>query len=560
VKQLKVTSSALSAVVTGTSRYRVRIWVEEGSLSHSCSCPVGDGGEFCKHCVASGLVWLNAVKTTQDWPEEDQSAVDLRAYLSTQTKEALVELLMERVAANELFAGKVTLEAAKAAAVPADLEAYKQAIDAAIVVDDFVDYRSMYDYSHNATTVIRSIEAMLEVGHAHEVIELSAYALECVEEAMGRVDDSDGCMGEITGELMELHHRACLAAPPDPEQLATRLFDWAIHSEWEMFLDGAARYADVLGDIGLTHYRSLAEQVWDQVPIRQSHDDRIGSSSNFAITYIMETLAKISGSVDEQIAIKTRDLTYAYHYVQIIELLAGAGRTDDALIWAERGLVAFPHGTDVRLRDAAARELHRAGRDDEAMTIVWAEFEENPGSSSYEFLYRHAVAIGQWSEWRDRAVGLMRQRESHTRAVRSKSGAMSSARGDVFARPFLHGYDEQPESSELVKVFLWENDIESAWEQAGSGGCSPRLWLQLADLRQGEHPADAIPIYQEEIERKLGAKNNRAYQEGVDMMIRVRALMARAEREVEFPAYAAQVRASHRAKRNLMKLFDGEGW
>ena len=111
-----------------------------------------------------------------------------------------------------------------------------------------------------------------------------------------------------------------------------------------------------------------------------------------------------------------------------------------------------------------------------------------------------------------------------------------------------------------MKVFLWENDIESAWAQAGSGGCSPRLWLQLADLRQGEHPADAIPIYQEEIERKLGAKNNRAYQEAVDMMIRVRALMARAEWEVEFPAYAAQVRASHRAKRNLMKLIDGEGW
>ncbi len=357
VKQLKLTTCELSAVVTGTSRYRVRIWVDEGSLSHSCTCPLGESGECCKHCVASGLVWMNAAKTTQGWPEETQSTVDLRTYLYTQTKEALVESLMERVAADELFAAKVTIEAAKAAAVPADLEAYRQAIDAAIVVDDFVDYRSMYDYSHNATTVIRSIEAMLEEGHAREVIELSAYALECVEDAMGRVDDSDGCMGEMTEGLMELHHRACLAAPPDPEALATRLFDWAIHSEWEMFLDGAARYADVLGETGLAHYRSLAKQVWDQVPVRQSHDDRIHSRSNFAITYIMETLAKISGSVDEQVAIKARDLTYAYHYVQIIELLATAGRTEDALMWSERGLAAFPRATDVRLREAAAREL-----------------------------------------------------------------------------------------------------------------------------------------------------------------------------------------------------------
>jgi hypothetical protein len=46
----------------------------------------------------------------------------------------------------------------------------------------------------------------------------------------------------------------------------------------------------------------------------------------------------------------------------------------------------------------------------------------------------------------------------------------------------------------------------------------------------------------------------------VDTMMRVRALMIRTEREAEFPAYAAQVRATHKAKRNLMKLFDGQGW
>jgi uncharacterized Zn finger protein len=357
---------------------------------------------------------------------------------------------------------------------------------------------------------------------------------------------------------MVLHHRACLAAPPDPEQLATRLFDWAIHSEWEAFLDGAARYADVLGDIGLAHYRSLAEKVWVQVPVRQSNDERTHSLSNFAITYIMETLAEVSGSVDDQVAIKARDLTYAYHYVQIIELLVAAGRRDDALVWVERGLLAFPHATDVRLRDVAARELHRAGRDEEAMIIVWAEFEEGPGSSSYEFLYRHASVVGKWDEWRDRALGVMRQRESKARAPRSKAGATSS-RGSISWKP-PRGYDEHPESSELVKVFLWESDIEAAWAQARNGGCSPRLWLQLAELRQGEHPADAIPIYQEEVERKLDERNNRAYQEAVDLMIRVGALMARAGREAEFPSYSAQVRAIHKAKRNLMKLFDGKGW
>jgi uncharacterized Zn finger protein len=84
--------------------------------------------------------------------------------------------------------------------------------------------------------------------------------------------------------------------------------------------------------------------------------------------------------------------------------------------------------------------------------------------------------------------------------------------------------------------------------------------MQLAELRQDEFPADAIPIYQEEVERSICAKDNRGYREAVGTMIRVQALMTRAGKEGDFPAYAAQVRAVHKAKRNLMKLFDGQGW
>ena len=562
VKKLKAAGSELSATVTGTSQYRVRIWVEEGDLNFSCTCPVGETEEFCKHCVAAGLVWLRGARATEgatEWSKPDQPDVDLPGFLLTHPKETLVELLMERAAEDELFGGRLALQAAKAAAVPADLEPYRQVIEAAIVVDDFVHYRSMYDYSRNVTAAIRSIEEILEGGLAFEVIGLCEYALECVEDAIGRVDDSDGYMGEIKEELVELHHRACQATQPDPEELAARLFNWAIHSEWETFLDGADRYADVLGDAGLLRYRSLAQQVWDQVPARQVSEQRFHSSSNFRITYIMETLAKVSGSVDELVAIKARDLTYAYHYVQIVELLADAGRTDDALAWAERGIAAFPDRTDVRLSDVAARELHRVGRDDEAMSLIWAEFEDSPTSKSYELLHRHATAASVWPEWRGQALDLMRQNETRVRSARSVAATSTSRRGSVAWKP-PRGYDEHPESSDLVTVFLWENDTGAAWAQAKTGGCSPRLWMRLAELRQEEHPNDAIPIYQEEVERAIGGKDTRGYREAVDTMIRVQAIMARTGSERDFPVYVAQVRAVHKAKRNLMKLFDGQGW
>ena len=286
----------------------------------------------------------------------------------------------------------------------------------------------MYDYSRNVTVAIRSIEEILKGGIASEAIGLCEYALECVEDTMDSVDDSDGYMGEIKEELVELHHRACQVAQPDPEELAARLFDWAIHSEWETFLDGAARYADVLGDAGLLRYRSLAQQVWDQVPARQVSEQRFHSSSNFRITYIMETLAKVSGSVDELVAIKARDLTYAYHYVQIVGTLGGCWTyRRGSHAWAERGIAAFPNGTDVRLRDVAAHELHRVGRDDEAMSLISVEFEDSPTSKSYELLHRHATAAGVWPEWRGQALDLMRQNETRARSARSVAATSTSS-------------------------------------------------------------------------------------------------------------------------------------
>lgn len=46
---------SVEALVQGTRRYRVELWLEGGELWSSCTCPMGVGGSFCKHCVATAL-------------------------------------------------------------------------------------------------------------------------------------------------------------------------------------------------------------------------------------------------------------------------------------------------------------------------------------------------------------------------------------------------------------------------------------------------------------------------------------------------------------------------
>jgi uncharacterized Zn finger protein len=95
------------AEVVGGRRYRVRLWAEDGELAHACTCPVGDDGRFCKHCVAVGLAWVTARAPAM---EAQPSLVDVRAHLSSLSSEALVELLMEQAAVDERLRRRLSLE------------------------------------------------------------------------------------------------------------------------------------------------------------------------------------------------------------------------------------------------------------------------------------------------------------------------------------------------------------------------------------------------------------------------------------------------------------------
>jgi uncharacterized Zn finger protein len=137
---------------------------------------------------------------------------------------------------------------------------------------------------------------------------------------------------------------------------------------------------------------------------------------------------------------------------------------------------------------------------------------------------------------------------------------MKAARTKGGSGPGLARWGLAPDASDLVQVFLFEGDVDQAWAEAKDGGCSWRLWLKLARRREAAHPLDAIPIFEDEVERLIAAKNNDAYRQAVETMAHVQKLMRAAAQPDAFAPYAAGVRARHKPKRNLMKLLDARGW
>lgn len=555
VELLMTDSGVIHARVAGNDDYRVQLRVEDGQVEGECSCPMGDDGVFCKHCVATGLAYLDGQAKCADQGDAPAGkkrrgrkgkAVtpdDVRAYLAGQDKDRLVELIMERLPWDDELRQKLFLRAARHDEGGLNVSAYRKAITDVTRVSSrgFVDYRSAPGFARRIDTAIDSVQELLDDGHGTEVIDLAEHAIARCGQALGGVDDSDGHMGSIMDRLAELHHAACLAARPDPEELARRLFRWELGTDWDTFYGAAEAYADVLGEKGLAIYRQLAQSMWDKLPALGPGDERHRLEGNrFRLTSVMESLARAAGDTEQLVAIMSRDLSSAYQFLQIAHVYKEAGQRSKALEWAERGLKAFAKDPDQRLEDFVADEYHRRRRHDEAMALVWGQFERRPCLGGYAHLKKHAGRAKQWPSWRQKALELIHKRTGE--AMRQ------SPKADRWSRWV------PPDHSSLVEIYLWEKDVESAWQEAQVGGCSDYLWMGLAKLREKDHPADAVAIYRKQIAPIVSRTNNEAYREAAELLRKVNKLMSRLDQDADFAEFLAALRATHRRKRNFMAM------
>ncbi len=552
VGPVSVTSDGLAGVVRGGQRYRVSVAVSGGDVVGSCDCPMGEDGAFCKHQVALALAWLDEFMPTDPSRPPPVSMQEARSYLLGLDAPTLAEMLLAEAERDDGVAQRLLLRTATSAVTRGDLDpgVVRRAIDEALRVRGYVPYEEAWDFFQGIDDAIDLIDDVLAADDGPAAVDLTEYALRGVGAAIESVDDSDGGMGELLSRLQALHLAACTAARPDPTVLATRLFAWELHDEWGLFGGAVERYRDVLGETGLLAYRRLAESTWEGVPAVTPETTRVGADGHRAIRRIMEGLARVSGDVDELIGVMSRDLSYASRYLDIAEVCAEAGRADEALGWAERGVAAFPTRTGERLREFLIEAYHQRGRHDDAIAQAWAGFTDMPSQATYRMLRANVMRPGppfveSWPDWKTRAVDHIHQSVATSRASRALRTGGSSPR-------WMFG----PDGSVLVQIHLSEGDVAAAWTAAQGLDCSRELWLDLAKRREQDHPNDSIGIYQREIEASIATTNDGGYAAAVALLGRVAPLMERLGQDREYRTYVLDLRARHGRKRNLMRRLD----
>ena len=538
VEYVSEDKGVIKGTVQGTHRYKVKIWVSDEGIDYDCTCPIGQDGEFCKHCVAVGLQWLKEKGECGKASTKKKlktSEVDIHAYLMQLGKKELADMVIERMYDDNTFRERLILKTSSADVKGFHVEAFKRLIDRAVHVGEFVHYREMWGYTNNIDQVVEELRKAIDEGPATGVIEVAEYFIGQVEEAAQYVDDSDGGMGGIIDELQELHLTACTQVKPDPEKLAERLFYKELNAKFDVFYDASATYADIFGEKGKAAYRRLAEKAWQDIPKLKPGDKDDWSSQRFHITRIMERLAERDNDIEKLVSIKSRNLSSAYTFLNIAEIYQKAGAKDKSLEWAEKGVAAFPERTDSRLRAFLAAEYHKRGRHDEANELMWKEFIESPRLEHYQALCEHAGKNKTWDAWRKKAIDFIEE----------------SIRKEKKEVRYPGWY--QSDSDLLVRIYMWEKDFENAWGQANKKGCHKSTWLELAKYRAKEHPADAVKVYQFYVGPTIEQGNNSAYEEAVEYLNLIKKWMHAAGELDAFRQYLLEICEGYKRKRNFIK-------
>jgi uncharacterized Zn finger protein len=525
VGDLRFDGERLSGVVVGTRRYQVKFRTVTDGLVATCSCPLGLAGVFCKHCAALGIAFIarsvDGGSATAGTPE-----AKLRQYLGTLPKERLIEVVLDSASTHQDIQERLELRAALAGAKGPDTSGVSKALDRALRSRRFIEYREMPEFARRADEAIELVEEVLSAGHAGSAVVLAERGLRHLEKTIGNADDSDGYFRGLFSALTDLHARACLAAGEDPGELAKRLYEWGLKSRWEVFMSAPFTHGAALGEAGLARYRALAEEEWRKSP---KDDSSRCWQANFLLDQVLEAL----GDVDARVMLRSGDLDSSYRYSEISRILDEAGRPGDAIRWAEDGIAAFPDGRDGRLERLLVDLLVKSGDAARACTVAWRLFRRDPSLENY-FMLRYTIGEGeQWAKCRSEALELV--------------------------RGFIMDSNARRDSSLLVEIFIKEGDAEAAWNEAQRGGCDRLLWANLAELRQKDHPQDAIDVRWRLLEAELSGSNARSYPRIVRELAVIRRLAAGIGGEMAFAERLGALRKQHRLKKSFIAQLDEEG-
>lgn len=521
VSLLAVEPGRVLAQVAGTEDYRTQLSGRGNQISGECSCPAFEDWGFCKHMVATALA-ANAAGANS---EASGALARIRDHLSQLGVDALIKMVMEIAERDQALFRKLELAATAVQADDKTIEArLRKAIDSATATRGYVDYREARDWAAGVQEGLDAVAGLVSGARAGIALKLMEHAIDRIEESWEEIDNSDGHCGALINRARDIHCAAACQARPDPVLLARDLFARETQSNYDIFRGAAALYAEALGEKGLAEYRRLAAEAWAKLPAlsgKTREREALGGDYQ-QLVGILDIFAERDDDLDARIALRAKDLSSSWSYLELAEFCLAQGRQDEALRRAEEGLWLFEdERPDERLALFAADLMAKVGRKDDAESQLRRIFEKEPSVTLYGRL---------------RGLG--------GEAAREWALKFLEARLAQKAASFWNGPDL------LVQILMQEKMFDAAWIAARNHSASAGVKMTLAEASEATHPGEAIAVYAASIDQLAETGGNPSYERAAQLVAR----MAKLRSAAEHAHYVADLKTRLGRKRNFMKL------
>lgn len=511
VTNLTASGKEVRADVRGTERYRVELRLKRNGVEGRCDCPWGEDGNFCKHCVAVGVVYLNELEHGGDIPEP----VDLRSLLESLDRAELVELLLEAAEADRGLHDRLERRAVFAGSRRgASVGSLLKTVDDALVLNEHyqLDYDEHEHYAAAVADFAAQVRGLLADGRQDDAVTLARHAIDRVRQNW-ELAEVEYRVGEAAGELAAAHLDACAAARTDPIATAEWVVAHQLDDNTMPELD-IADYKAVLGDRGLAHYGSLL----------RSHAKRANA---WTYRYLLIRYAECVGDDELLLTTHARFAAEEGNAWPLVEQLDRMGRHAEA---AEKASEALRSGRqDQRLVDYLAVRYIAAGDRESLVALHRDRFEREPGLHSYEALA--GLGDPEILEW---AVTRLRDRlEGPTPRIGL--------------------------ADDLAEILLRQERVSDAWAASEQYRVMPDMRVKIAKRYRFENPEAAGEVLQDRAEVLIGQMNKTAYEAAAELVELAADCLDRTAGPGTGARYVAKLREAHRRKRNLMAALDARG-
>lgn len=372
--------------------------------------------------------------------------------------------------------------------------------------------------------VLHELEAHVRSGTADLALPALRHLLaELVDLLEDDWHDRYGAMSDACGEAVALYATACATARPDPVELGRWLAEFRSSAPCEVSVT-VGPFAAALGEPGLSAYRAALDRF---------------ENESWHTTALVE-LADLDGDVDRAVELLTQ---LGPDHAGIFRRLAGVGRFDEALVWADRATAAG----HVRLGSTGGQWLGAAGgqwlgsdevaeayvaadRGTDALAHLRRTFTSRPGWAAYELLGSFADRFG---------VGHV-----HREWARDESARLAQKSGGTGAA--------------LIEITLGLGDADAAWAAADAYGAGPML-DRLAEQTEQTHPMRAAEVYRRQVEGALRRPSSKAYPGIAATLVRVGRLFAAGEASEQFEQLVRELRERYRNRPAMRRAFDSAG-